>query len=244
MTDTETEVAAGAVDPDDDLAQVSAEHVEALRSLLRQPSRYAQRVVERLSFLKRGGERWQRDVQIRLPMMPEEPGDGRFVVSLGMFRRCRFPVRGVMWGYLALNALFGASVAFTVFGRDQFDDIVSGAMACLSVGVIGLVYLSGSAYEHVTRWAYGRAMPEQAPDGGDGEIERSRDAYLNAARRYADASTIAIALVVGTMVPAMLLADWGEGRRDRARQQPAADSSAPASDRGKSPRRAAPKLPR
>lgn len=61
--------------------------------LIFQPSRYLQRVVERLSFLPAGGERWQRDIQLRLPTpaLSQGPKDGKCIVSLGMFRRFRFP---------------------------------------------------------------------------------------------------------------------------------------------------------
>lgn len=61
--------------------------------LIFQPSRYIQRVVEHLSFLPAGGERWQRDIQIRVPTLPSSasPPGGKCIVSLGMFRRSRFP---------------------------------------------------------------------------------------------------------------------------------------------------------
>lgn len=60
--------------------------------LIFQPSRYLQRVVEHLSFLPAGGERWQRNIQLRIPKTEgPDPKDGRFIVSLGMFRRFRFP---------------------------------------------------------------------------------------------------------------------------------------------------------
>lgn len=74
---------------------LDSEHVEALSMLLFRPSRYTQRVVERLSFLPLGGERWRRDIQIRIPTIDspadDVPPGGQCVVSLGMFRRCRFP---------------------------------------------------------------------------------------------------------------------------------------------------------
>lgn len=79
---------------EDDLTVLHPEHLEALGMVIFQPSRYLQRVVEHLSFLPAGGERWQRDIQLRIPSpesSPQEPPDGRFIVSLGLFRRFRFP---------------------------------------------------------------------------------------------------------------------------------------------------------
>jgi hypothetical protein len=77
----------------DDLTALEDEHLEALGALIFQPSRYLQRVVEHLSFLTAGGERWQREIQLRVPTLqtPNHPKDGRCIVSLGMFRRSRFP---------------------------------------------------------------------------------------------------------------------------------------------------------
>jgi hypothetical protein len=78
---------------EDDLTMLHPEHLEVLGMVIFQPARYLQRVVEHLSFLPAGGERWQRDIQLRIPT-PENlkaPPDGKFIVSLGMFRRYRFP---------------------------------------------------------------------------------------------------------------------------------------------------------
>jgi len=77
----------------DDLNALTGKHLETLGMLIFQPSRYLQRVVEHLSFLPAGGERWQRDIQLRIPETesPDPPPGGRFIVSLGMFRRFRFP---------------------------------------------------------------------------------------------------------------------------------------------------------
>jgi hypothetical protein len=77
----------------DDLTALGDDHLEALGALIFQPSRFLQRVVEHLSFLPAGGERWQREIQLRIPTLqtPESPKDGKCIVSLGMFRRSRFP---------------------------------------------------------------------------------------------------------------------------------------------------------
>lgn len=76
----------------DDRGVLAAAHVFALREMLHLPELHTQRVVERVSFLPSGGERWQRDVQITLP--PARASDRpltHFVVSLGLFRRFRYP---------------------------------------------------------------------------------------------------------------------------------------------------------
>jgi hypothetical protein len=77
----------------DDLKALDRERLETLGMLIFQPGRYMQRVVEHLSFLPAGGEQWQRDIQLRIPKTDStrRPKDGRFIVSLGMFRRYRFP---------------------------------------------------------------------------------------------------------------------------------------------------------
>lgn len=74
----------------------------------RHPTAYVQRMVEQLSFLPEGGQRWERDLQIRLPSDPSLADAGEavemarfqptmrpeskelFIVSLGMYTRSRF----------------------------------------------------------------------------------------------------------------------------------------------------------
>ncbi len=84
---------------EDDLSQISEWHLDVLSLMLRQPARYTQRVVESLSFLPGGGQQWNRSLQIRFPHTPipsEHPEElashpNRYVVSVGMFERRRFP---------------------------------------------------------------------------------------------------------------------------------------------------------
>jgi hypothetical protein len=97
----------GAVAVADDRRAIHPDQLRALIQMQRYPTSYVQRVVEHLSFLPGGGQAWQRDVQIRLPIdprlvlgQPVQPPrvqptmlpDRRqlFVVSLGMFTRSRF----------------------------------------------------------------------------------------------------------------------------------------------------------
>lgn len=66
-------------------------HVACLEVMLRQPRRSSQRLVEQLTFLPNGGQSWRRTLQMQIP--PEaEPADAAWrAVSLGAFRRRRFP---------------------------------------------------------------------------------------------------------------------------------------------------------
>jgi hypothetical protein len=98
---------AASVSPADDRRAVSPEHLKALIQMQRYPTAYVQRLVEHLSFLPTGGQHWQRDVQLRLPVDPVLDPEGEvipigiaptmhpeakqlFIVSLGMFTRSRF----------------------------------------------------------------------------------------------------------------------------------------------------------
>jgi hypothetical protein len=97
----------GAVPVGDDRRAIHPDQLRALIQMQRYPTNYVQRVVEHLAFLPGGGQAWQRDVQIRLPIDPrlvrDEPDQLRraqptmlpearqlFIVSLGMFTRSRF----------------------------------------------------------------------------------------------------------------------------------------------------------
>jgi hypothetical protein len=102
-----TEASPGAVPASDDRRAIHADQLRALIQMQRYPTSYVQRVVEHLSFMPGGGQEWQRDVQMRLPidptvipaehihpprvqptMLPE--AKQLFIVSLGMFTRSRF----------------------------------------------------------------------------------------------------------------------------------------------------------
>ncbi len=77
----------------DDRDLITAEQLEALRLTLQRPTVYTQRLVEHLTFVETGGQHWCREIQILLPKVEGRPDDQEawFVVSLGMFRRSRFP---------------------------------------------------------------------------------------------------------------------------------------------------------
>lgn len=72
--------------------------VAALGEMLRYPTVYVQRLVERLTFPAPGGQSWQRHLQLRLPsweaisregaVPPQQPS---FIVPLGIFKRTRLP---------------------------------------------------------------------------------------------------------------------------------------------------------
>jgi hypothetical protein len=55
------------------------------------PRRATERIVEQLTFLPSGGQHWTRTLQIHIPPKTEPKGSARRVVSLGIFRRRRFP---------------------------------------------------------------------------------------------------------------------------------------------------------
>lgn len=78
-----------------DLSHLEIWQLKALQRMLRFPSAYTQRVVETLSFIESGCQHWRRDIQLRLPNVAApniEPGQVQtFIVSLGMFKRRRFP---------------------------------------------------------------------------------------------------------------------------------------------------------
>ncbi len=77
----------------DDRSLITPLRLAALRPMLRAPTTYTQRLLERLDFLPEGGQRWRRDLQILIPevedLKPDQ--DEWFVVSLGQFRRRRLP---------------------------------------------------------------------------------------------------------------------------------------------------------
>ncbi len=67
------------------------DHVECLSKSYNYPRRSTQRFVEQLTFLPNGGQRWTRTLQIQLPPKSLPTGCAQRVVSLGTFRRRRFP---------------------------------------------------------------------------------------------------------------------------------------------------------
>lgn len=91
----------------DDRSAIDGWQLRALIQMQLNPTAYVQRIVEHLSFLPTGGQRWARDIQIKIPTDPTPPEDGEphhnrhrptlraeskdlFIVSLGMFTRSRF----------------------------------------------------------------------------------------------------------------------------------------------------------
>lgn len=95
----------GGVPASDDRRAVQPEQLRALIQMQRYPTAYVQRLVEHLSFLPDGGQKWEREVQMRLPTDPAlEPAhhvyrgsptmrpDAKqlFIVSMGMFTPARF----------------------------------------------------------------------------------------------------------------------------------------------------------
>ncbi len=77
----------------DDRSLITPRRLAALRPMLRSPTTYTQRLVERLDFLPEGGQRWRRDLQVLIPALEalDPTLDEWFVVSLGQFRRRRLP---------------------------------------------------------------------------------------------------------------------------------------------------------
>ena len=69
---------------------IGEDQVRCLAQLLEFPTHHVQRCVEHLTFLPRGGQQWARCTQIQMPIGSDDKPVWR-VVSLGMFRRRRFP---------------------------------------------------------------------------------------------------------------------------------------------------------
>jgi hypothetical protein len=71
--------------------EVTPERVTTLSEMLENSTGYTQRCLERVSFLPAGGQRWERNLQIQIPESAI-PSDRTWrIVSLGVFRRRRFP---------------------------------------------------------------------------------------------------------------------------------------------------------
>ncbi|HXT91971.1 MAG TPA: hypothetical protein VN714_22275, partial [Trebonia sp.] len=82
---------------DDDVDLVQAYQLDALSRMQWDPSRYVWRVTEEVGFLEAGGQRWSREIQLRLPTLPSIEAHGGlatktvpYIVSLGTYRRRRF----------------------------------------------------------------------------------------------------------------------------------------------------------
>jgi hypothetical protein len=78
-------------EPAPDSVASLTEHVECLSKIYNYPRRSTQRFVEQLAFLPNGGQRWTRTLQIQLPPKSLPTGQAQRIVSLGTFRRRRFP---------------------------------------------------------------------------------------------------------------------------------------------------------
>jgi len=66
-------------------------HVECLRWMVEHPRRSTQRLVEQLTYLPNGGRRWVRTLQLQIPAIAGPTLDEWRAVSVGVFRRRRFP---------------------------------------------------------------------------------------------------------------------------------------------------------
>lgn len=70
---------------------VTDEHIICIAEMLDRPTLYRQRCVEHLSFLPAGGQQWQRTLQTQIPSTAAPDGTEWRIVSLGEFKRRRFP---------------------------------------------------------------------------------------------------------------------------------------------------------
>jgi hypothetical protein len=69
--------------------EVTDARVACLSQLLGQPATHIQRFVEKLSFLPSAGQRWERELQIRIPPDADPTADGWWIVSLGEYTQGR-----------------------------------------------------------------------------------------------------------------------------------------------------------
>ncbi|MEX1141500.1 MAG: hypothetical protein WEB79_04230 [Thermoleophilaceae bacterium] len=145
------------------------------------------------------------------------------------------PLRGVMWLYAAATVAFGASVAFEgnlVPGMGDLsfsDNLVSGGMACLSLGLLLMLALSGGFFDRATAWEYRRRLARadhksEADDDSEADEDSGEDddssgvSYLSVARWYADiAIATTVVLLVGAGL-AMVKLNWGAEQRSKALQ--------------------------
>ncbi|MDQ2630779.1 MAG: hypothetical protein M3Y75_07365 [Actinomycetota bacterium] len=126
-------------------------------------------------------------------------------------------VRIGLWIYLAINALFGASVAFDISGGDRLDDVASAAMAVFSLSLLVLLVASSGLFERWTNRSFrsSKAGPEPTPEGETPEEEEEVNKYVKGVRHYADLTLSAMIVVAILGVVMTQALDWGDGRRDK-----------------------------
>ena len=71
--------------------EVMADAISCLFSMFEHPRASTQRIVEQLAFLPGGGQRWSRSLQIQIPGTAKPEQVASRIVSVGMFRRRRYP---------------------------------------------------------------------------------------------------------------------------------------------------------
>ncbi len=77
--------------PAEDQFALTPARITTLTTQLRYPTTYNQRCVEHLTFLDDGGQRWERHLQVRIPESSIPAEHSWRIVSLGTFKRRRFP---------------------------------------------------------------------------------------------------------------------------------------------------------
>lgn len=75
---------------------VTTAHARSLAELASRPTFYIQRIVEQLSFVTTGGQRWKRTLQVKLPASGEVQSRSWWIVPLGQFHLRRFADISVM----------------------------------------------------------------------------------------------------------------------------------------------------
>jgi hypothetical protein len=70
---------------------IVAQRISCLSMMLKHPRRATQRLVEQLTFVPSGGRDWKRTLQVQIPPRAQPADPSWRVVSLGVFRRRRFP---------------------------------------------------------------------------------------------------------------------------------------------------------
>lgn len=147
------------------------------------------------------------------------------------------PLRMGLWIYLALNALFGVSVAFDVFDSGNttyvfgipLDDAASAGMATISLALALLLMASGQAFERSTAWLYRRrlvaakaAEETMAEEEADEKVKKrvakaaNKARYVSVSRLYGDVASGVILLLLALAVAWMVASDWGSDRRVEA----------------------------